>query len=250
MYDALLFDNDGVLVGRTPADLLRGATYRAFDAVGVPDPDPDHVEALLFGVTPETVREVAAAHEVDPAALWAARDRAASEAQIRAARAGRKTPYDDVAALRALDPPLGMGVVSRNQQATVDFLLDHFGLGARFDAAYGREPTVESLTRAKPAPHHVRRALADLAAGAASDGEPGPDRGRFGDSAPDPDSNSAPPGRPDALLVGDDESDVVAAHRAGIDSAFIRRPHRRDADLDVEPTYVIDDLHDLRRVAR
>jgi len=50
--------------------------------------------------------------------------------------------------------------------------------------------------------------------------------------------------------VGDDESDVVAAHRAGIDSAFIRRPHRRDADLDVEPTYVIDDLHDLRRVAR
>lgn len=235
MYDALLFDNDGVLVGRTPADVLRGAAYRAFDAVGVPDPDPDHVEALLFGVTPATVRAVAAAHDLDPAALWEARDRAASEAQIRAARGGRKTPYEDVAALRSLDPPLGMGVVSRNQQATVDFLLDHFGLAGRFGAAYGRQPTVESLTRAKPAPHHVRRALADLASGSDSDSDSDPDTAT---------------GTLDALLVGDNESDVVAAHNAGIDSAFLRRPHRRDADLDAEPTYVIDDLHDLRRIAR
>jgi len=249
MYDALLFDNDGVLVGRTPADVLRGAAYRAFDAVGVPDPDPDHVEALLFGVTPATVREVAAAHDLDPTALWEARDRAASEAQIRAARAGRKTPYEDVAALRSIDPPLGMGVVSRNQQATVDFLLDHFGLGARFDAAYGREPTVESLTRAKPAPHHVRRALADLTSGSSFDPDSNSDSDPDPDPNPDPDGD-APAATTNALLVGDNESDVVAAHNAGIDSAFLRRPHRRDADLDAEPTYVIDDLHDLRRIAR
>lgn len=247
MYDALLFDNDGVLVGRTPADVLRGAAYRAFDAVGVPNPDPDHVEALLFGVTPATVRTVAAAYDLDAADLWKARDRAASEAQIRAARAGRKTPYEDVAALRSLDPPLGMGVVSRNQQATVDFLLDHFGLAGRFGAAHGRQPTVESLRRAKPAPDHVRRALTDLASESNTDADPDPDPDT--DAGSDPGSGSTAE-TPDALLVGDNESDVVAAHNAGIDSAFLRRPHRRDADLDAEPTHVIDDLHDLRRIAR
>jgi len=47
-----------------------------------------------------------------------------------------------------------------------------------------------------------------------------------------------------ALLVGDSESDVVAARNAGIDSAYIHRPHR-DGALTVTPTYEIDSLSDL-----
>ena len=54
--------------------------------------------------------------------------------------------------------------------------------------------TVESLERKKPNTHYVERALSDLDADA-------------------------------ALYVGDSESDVVAADRAGLDSAFVRRPH-------------------------
>jgi len=110
-----------------------------------------------------------------------------------------------------------MGVVSSNQQATVDFVLEHFGVDDLFGAAYGREPTVESLRRRKPNSHYIDQALADL----------------------DADS---------ALFVGDNESDVRAAENAGIDSAFIRRPHRRDWELNVWPTWEIDGLDDLHDI--
>ncbi len=66
----------------------------------------------------------------------------------------------------------------------------------------------------KPDPHFLERALADLEA----------------DSA---------------LYVGDSEHDVIAAHRAGIDSAFVRRRHCRDDELSVTPTYDIETLSAL-----
>ncbi|PSQ34813.1 hypothetical protein BRD05_06430 [Halobacteriales archaeon QS_9_70_65] len=53
-----------------------------------------------------------------------------------------------------------------------------------------------------------------------------------------------PPAAPrSALHVGDSGSDVVAAHRAGLDSAFLRRPHVRDAELPAEPTHEVETLH-------
>jgi beta-phosphoglucomutase-like phosphatase (HAD superfamily) len=38
MYDAIVFDNDGVLTELTDRDVLREAIQDAFDAAGVPDP--------------------------------------------------------------------------------------------------------------------------------------------------------------------------------------------------------------------
>ncbi|MEF8853039.1 MAG: hypothetical protein V5A28_11590 [Haloarculaceae archaeon] len=43
-YDAVVFDNDGVLVELTPMDELRAAVRDAFADVGVEDPDEDLVE--------------------------------------------------------------------------------------------------------------------------------------------------------------------------------------------------------------
>ena len=212
MYDAVVFDNDGVLIGRTPFDTLREAAFDAFESVGVTDPALSHVEEIAVGVTPATLREICDRYDIDPTEFWRVRDERATEAQIAATRQGRKTPYDDIDALRHLDASLG--VVSSNQQATVDFLLDHFGLAGRFDTAYGREPSIASLSRKKPSPYYIERALEDVDAGT-------------------------------ALFVGDNESDVRAADNAGIDSAFIRRPHRRSFELSTQPTYEIADLHDL-----
>jgi HAD superfamily hydrolase (TIGR01549 family) len=126
-------------------------------------------------------------------------------------------PLKDIHTLANLD--VARGIVSSNQQETVDFLLDHFEVSGLFDTAYGREDTIESLDLRKPNSHYIDRALSDL----------------------DADS---------ALFVGDNESDVKAAHNAGIDSAFIRRPHRTDWDLDVWPTWEIDGLDDLHDICR
>ena len=212
MYDAVVFDNDGVLVGRTPFDTLREAAWDAFESVGVTDPALAHVEEVAVGVTPATLSDICDRYDVDPAEFWRVRDDRATEAQIAATRRGQKTPYDDVDALRQIDASLG--VVSSNQQATVEFLLDHFGLAGRFETAYGREPSIASLSRKKPSPYYIERALEDV-------------------------------GAETALFVGDNESDIRAADNAGIDSAFIRRPHRRSFELSTQPTYEIADLHDL-----
>ena len=212
MYDAVVFDNDGVLVGRTPFDTLREAAWNAFESVGVEDPDLAHVDDVAIGVTPATLTDVCERYDIDPSEFWRVRDRVASDAQVEDARAGRKTPYEDLDVLDDIDAALG--VVSSNQQATVDFLLDHFDLAGRFETAYGREPSIASLSRKKPSPYYLERALEDLSAET-------------------------------ALFVGDNESDLEAADNAGIDSAFIRRPHRRDFELTRQPTYEIDDLHDL-----
>ncbi|QLC35004.1 HAD family hydrolase (plasmid) [Halarchaeum sp. CBA1220] len=214
-YDTVVFDNDGVLVGRTRFDVLRDATAETFAQFGVTDPDTEHVEDMAVGATPERVDDVCTVYDLDPETFWRTRDRTLSAAQRVEAREGRKTPYEDIDTLADLDADLG--VVSSNQQETVDFLVEHFGLDAFVDTAYGREETIESLDRRKPNPHYVERALADL----------------------DADS---------ALFVGDNESDIEAAENAGIDSAFIRRPHRDRWELNVWPTWDIDSLEDLHDI--
>ena len=168
-----------------------------------------------MGATPKRVDTICDTYDLKPEPFWRARDRTLSRAQQEEARAGRKTPYEDIDTLTDLD--IAMGIVSSNQQETVDFLLDHFEVSGLFGTAYGREATVESLTLRKPNPHYLERALADL------------------------DAKSA-------LFVGDNESDIKAAENAGIDSAFIRRSHRRDWDLNVWPTWDIDSLEDLHGI--
>ncbi|GAB7091152.1 HAD family hydrolase [Halorubrum luteum] len=214
-YDTVVFDNDGVLVGRTRFDVLREATRKTFENLGVDDPDPDDVERMTIGATPGSVGTVCQTYDLDPTRFWRTRDSTVSKAQQVEAREGRKTPYDDLDELGDLD--VEMGIVSSNQQETVDFLVEHFDGFERFGAAYGREPTIHSLQLRKPNPHYIEQALADLS------GE-------------------------NALFVGDNESDVKAAHNAGIDSAFIRRPHRDDWELNVWPTWEIDGLADLHEI--
>ncbi|WP_336344436.1 HAD family hydrolase [Halalkalicoccus ordinarius] len=214
-YDTVVFDNDGVLVGRTSFDVLRKATQETFAQFDVTDPDADHIDDMTVGATPERIDAVCNAYDLDPEAFWRACDRTSSLAQQEEARAGRKTPYDDVDTLADLDA--AKGIVSSNQQETVDFLLNHFDVYDPFATAYGREATIESLDLRKPNPHYLERALSDL----------------------DADS---------ALFVGDNESDIRAAENAGIDSAFIRRPHRRNWDLNVWPTWEIDALDDLHAI--
>ncbi|MFB6108167.1 MAG: HAD family hydrolase [Haloplanus sp.] len=213
-YEAVLFDNDGVLVELVDREVLRRATWEAFDALGVADPDPSDVDRLAVGVTPSVLAAVCGDYGFDPERFWFVRDHVSSHAQRAELRADRVSLYDDFDAVRALDAP--RGIVSSNQQPTVEFMHDFFGTRHLFETAYGRTPTVEGLRRKKPDPHYVRRALADLGA--------------------DPETT---------LFVGDSESDVRAAHNAGLDSAFLRRAHRADYDLSVRPTHELAGLDDL-----
>lgn len=224
MYEAVIFDNDGVLVRADHLPVHRQAVRAAFAAHGVDDPDPADVEAMALGVTLPELRTVADRYGIDPVAFWRTRDEASSAAQIEGVANGLKRPYDDTAILRELDVPAA--VVSTNQQPTLEFLLDRFDLADHVVGAYGRAPTLVDLVRKKPGPYFLTRALADL------------ERAR----------GDGPLAPADVLMVGDSESDVRAARAAGVDSAFVRREHRADYDLAVAPDHELANLHGLARL--
>jgi HAD superfamily hydrolase (TIGR01549 family) len=152
------------------------------------------------------------------AAFWDAREYHDERSQLEEFRAGTRECYDDVTAIEGL--PQACGVVSNNHHSTIEFVLDFFDLRPLFDTYYSREKTVSSLRVKKPSSYHVERALADL------------------------DDEST-------LYVGDSESDVIAAHAAGIDSAFVHRLHcGRGPDLSVEPTHEVYSLHEVAQLAK
>ncbi len=217
MYDAVLFDNDGVLVSRTAYEALQEAAWTTFMTLGIENPDPDDVESIVIGVSPETVQTLSDRYGVDPDTLWETRDEITAQRQYDEIDAGRKAPYNDVNALSRLGMPLG--IISSNQQATVDYLIDRFSFYQSFSLAYGREPEIVSLERKKPDPFYLERAVNEL-------------------------------GADTALFVGDNDSDMRAAANAGIDSAFIRRPHRHHHNPTPEPTYIVNDLHDIVDICR
>jgi len=208
-YDAIVFDVDGVLLEPADRETLEEGVRRTFGSFDVVSPADEHVESMAIHVTVDAVREVCDAYDLDPDAFWRERDRRSSEVQREAIRAGHKPLYDDLDVLDRLDHP--KGVVSANQQSTIDFILEYFEFDGTFETAYGREPGLEGLRRKKPDPYYLERAVGDL------DAET-------------------------ALFVGDSESDVEAAHRAGVDAAFVRRPHRANYDLEPDPEYEIETL--------
>jgi phosphoglycolate phosphatase len=214
-YDAVVFDNDGVLVERTDRAVLRGAIRETYDEFGV-SPSEEEVEALL-GVTRESIAELTAEYELDADDFWYRRDANASRAQCESIRNGGKPLYGDIAALDELSPALG--VVSNNQHRTIEFILDHYDLHPYFETHYGREPTLAGIDRKKPSGYYIERALSDL------------------------DTRNA-------LYVGDSGVDVLAANEVGLDCAFIRRPHREGYDLPAAPTYEIGSLEDLPVICR
>lgn len=215
-YDAILFDNDGVLVDPPGHGDQLAAIRDAFDELGIESPDENHLSALTGGVTPELLAELERTYGVDREALWDARERHDERSQLEAFRAGRRDSYDDVTALSGIPQPCGL--VSNNHHTTVEFVLDRFGFADAFETYYGRPMTIESLSLKKPNTHYLDRALADLGGGS-------------------------------ALYVGDSESDVVAAERAGMDSVFVRREHSRDVELPTEPTHEVETLHAVRDIA-
>ena len=209
-YDALVFDNDGVLTTPTRRDALRRAIRNAFEHVGVTAPSENHVDTL-FSPTVDSLRSIAKAHDVAPERLWEAREREAIEVQLAELENGHKRLYDDVDSVVSLE--VSRAIVSNNQHETIENIVDHFGLSG-FDPWLGREPSIDGIRRKKPRPYYLERVLADL------EGE-----------------------RP--LYVGDSRVDVAAASACGIDCAFIRRDHRDDYELPTEPTHEMDSLAEL-----
>ena len=210
---AVLFDMDGVLLaGRgTDESVHERALNEALSERGR-DPDPE-------------TRSLLAGHEydidfirgcrrlgLDPVSFYGLRERYAARVAIDHLAAGSRTLHD-VSALEALADRYPLGVVSNNYQDVVRFVVDHHRLDL-FDHVRGRETGVGGFYNRKPNPHYLLEAMAELDA-------------------------------VDGIYVGDRATDVLAATRAGLDSAFVDRSHNGDETLPVEPTLRVGSLAEL-----
>ena len=212
MYDGLLLDHDGVVVTLGDERALHQAARDALLDAGVSEPDESAVETLAIAVSDEELTALSRQHDLPAEQLWRHRDDRVREALLAETTAGRKAPYDDTTRLRELDIP--MGIVSNNQTRIVESVLDHYDLRELFGTVRARAPTRESLSQKKPRPTYLEEAMADLAL-------------------------------EHPLYVGDSESDIEAGRRAGLDTAFLRRPHNADRRLAETPTHEVRSLDEV-----
>lgn len=217
----VLFDVDGVILRfhpNSPTVYTDGiaSAFAAFDA----SPSDDELASFVGDASTDRMREICTRHGLELEEFWPERERRVSALQCDLIRREERTPYDDVSVLSELalaDHPIGF--VSNNQQATIDFLCEHFEYDRYVDAAYGREPTWEGFERVKPSPHYVRLALEELKATT-------------------------------GLYVGDRLSDVVAARCAGLVPVLLRREgSETPARCDPAPKYEIETLEELPAIA-
>jgi len=217
-YSAVLFDNDGVLIERHRTGVIEEQIRELLAEEGA-EPDEDQLHALTWATGRRAIEQACQDLGVDPASFWQRREATCSRVQQEAIRSGQKALYPDIDAIEELADRLPLGIVSNNQQETIDFILKHFGMEETFTTQYGREPGLEGVSRKKPAPYYPRLAQQDI--GVPAD---------------------------EVLFVGDSSTDIEAAHAAGMDAGFIRRPHRRDYDVQEPPEYEIDGLRALHEL--
>ncbi|QLG48361.1 HAD family hydrolase [Natrinema halophilum] len=210
-YDAVLFDFDGVVVETPSSRHLSDALGRTYEKLERSGPTPGTFQAFLAGDF-ESIAQRCRNLGIDTDVFCAQAAREMVRAQREEVERGLRSAYDDVTAVRSLEPPLG--IVSDNHPTAVSTLLDRFGLRSLFETVYGCPLTSDGLARRKPDPTNLESAMDALEAD-------------------------------DALYVGDRAVDVRAADNAGIDSALIARDEDDQPETDVEPTYRFSSLSAL-----
>ncbi|ELY52164.1 HAD family hydrolase [Natronococcus jeotgali] len=215
MTETILLDMDGVVLEGpgTPQSVYDRAADAAVDELGLEPTDRQRAGLRSHGY--ESVESACAALGTDPREFWRQKEEAASRLAAERIRSGERAFYGDVAALESLAERATLALVSNNRHETATFVADH--LSAPFAAARGREPTPEGFRRRKPNPHLLEETLAEL-------------------------------GVETGLYVGDRETDAVAAERAGLEAAYLRRSHNADGPLPEAVTYELEGLDDLREV--
>ncbi len=210
----VLFDMDGVLVrGRSSDPVVH---ERALDdalaeyGLAVDEARRDALADYAYG---KRFADACRTVGVDPVTFYAVRETYSARRTADRLRAEVRGLHDNVGALDRLADRYRLGVVSNNYHRAVTAVVEHHGLDA-FSVVRGRTPGLQGYRRRKPSPHYLSRALDAL-------------------------------GADDGVYVGDRETDLLAADRAGIDAALVRRDHNADATMASTPTYEVDSLSEL-----
>lgn len=209
MPQPILFDMDGVILegpGTDPQVYVDAADAALAD-LGA-DPAPAQ-RADLCRNDLENVADHCESLGIDPARFWELKERYASQGTHERLRTGERGLYDDIDAIERLADRTTIGLVTNNRHETAEFVADYVDID--FEVVRGRDPTFEGYRRRKPEPDYIEEALDEL-------------------------------GIREGFYVGDSIKDVTAGRAAGLETAFLRRPHNRDLDRPAEATVELESL--------
>ncbi|WP_222920029.1 HAD-IA family hydrolase [Natrinema sp. SYSU A 869] len=208
----VLFDMDGVILEgpRTDPQVYADAADAALVDLGV-EPTPDQRRDFR-NHDHERIKTHCRDLEIDPARFWELKETYASSGTHDRLRSGERGIYDDIDAVRDLGERTTIGLVTNNRHETAAFVADYVGFD--FDIVRGRDPTFEGYERRKPDPYYIDDALNDL-------------------------------GVTDGIYVGDSPKDVTAGRAAGLETAFLRRPHNRNRERPSNATHELESLTEL-----
>lgn len=217
-YGSVIFDMDGVLLNSLVED--EKWKYDAVrQALEEKDLEPSDVsrhdlERFLGDYGRQECIEACKEYDLNPDEVWELVAETTNLARIRKVKKGDFRLYSDarsfLEALHPRDP--GMGVISNAPEAAVKTTMQFFNLEHYFNYYRGVE-SFQDLRKRKPHPDHLEIAEAELK-------------------------------KPPFLYIGDAASDIEAANRAGMDSAWI---NRKKSDEKSGADYEAIDLEELGR---
>lgn len=198
-YAAIVFDMDGVLLpGRaTPESVYRRAAEEVVRDFGVTVETDQDWNWLTRPRSSVRFRAVCERVGLPAEAAWGYREAVATRYENDRINGGERTPFADANVLSQLAANHNLGIVSNNRHGTVRHCVERFDWDDAVDVYRGRFPTLVDFDRKKPDPTYLQWALERLPDGP-------------------------------ILFVGDRESDLTTATRAGIDAVLLDRDGTAD----------------------
>ncbi len=205
-YGSVVFDMDGVILdSMRDHSWVYAAVERVVQEKGVErELDRGEKAAILgeqgFDRCVQSCEKIG----LDPGDVWTEICRATTRVRKERIESGEMTLVDGAGEMikKIHAQERKMALVSNAPDEAVRFVVRHFELERFFDFYIGLRD-FEDLASKKPAPDHLEVAKAEL-------------------------------GRNPYLYVGDAESDVIAAHRADMDAAWLHPSKESDVKADYE----------------
>lgn len=215
----MVFDMDGVLLDSLSSDEWKwDAVKKVIRSKGV---EADKLDETTLGAVlgDQGYKECIKACNnlgLSPKKVWTEIAQETTLQRREKISSGDITLYDNVKTLVETlhQEDIKMGVISNAPEGAVKATMDEFDL-KRYMHFYMGVRSFEDLQARKPNPNHLEIAKIEIK-------------------------------RSPMVYVGDTESDVIAANRADLKSAWI---NRNNVESDVQPDYVIEDIQDLKSIA-
>lgn len=215
-YDQVIFDNDGVLLDSTTEDLEWMEQFRVREAERMgSEMTIEQSHKIFKATTGEEVRQVADETGLTVEQLREIEIRK-SQKKIEKIRNGEISLFDSAQnILEQIEKPKSM--VSNAPRKATEFSLKHFNIHNYFHEV--RSPSLDSIEtymeKKKPNPEMIRETIKEKA----SD---------------------------NPIYIGDSDTDIIAAEKAGIDSIHIETSGKTDQN----PTHTAKNLQQVLQIIR